>query len=244
MLKVIYIKRRTVYFTVAIIIVLVSLLVSFYRGKIATTFSLPVTNKIIVIDPGHGGVDPGTVGKNGTLESAINLELSLKLKSLLEQSGAIVIMTRTDDKGLYTSKSKTLREKKTEDLKNRRKIIEDSEAELFISIHMNSFTSSKYYGAQTFFNKGSIEGEKLANTIQNEFRERLDKDNLRTSTARDNIYVLKEINIPAVLVEAGFLSNPVEESLLKKEGHQEKLAWSIFSGLIKYIEDQDLELSP
>lgn len=238
MLKVIYIKRKTVYSTIAIIFFLISLLVFFYREKISPTFSLPVTNKIIVIDPGHGGVDPGTVGKSGTLESKINLELSIKLKSLLEQSGAIVIMTRIDDKGLYTSKSNTLREKKIEDLKNRRKIIEDSEAEIFISIHMNSFTNSKYYGAQTFFNEGSIEGEKLANTIQTEFRERLDNDNLRTPTSRDNIYVLKEINIPAVLVEAGFLSNPLEEKLLKKERHQEKIAWSIFSGLIKYIEEE------
>ncbi|OLS02108.1 N-acetylmuramoyl-L-alanine amidase CwlD [Tissierella creatinophila] len=239
MLKVIYVKRKTVYSIITIIVLLISLLVFFYREKISPTFSLPVTDKIIVIDPGHGGVDPGTVGESGTLESKINLELSLKLKSLLEQSGAIVIMTRSDNKGLYTSKSNTLREKKIEDLKNRRKIVEDSEAEIFISIHMNSFTSSKYYGAQTFFNEGSIEGEKLANTIQVEFRERLDNDNLRTPTARDNIYVLKELNIPAVLVEAGFLSNPLEEKLLKNKKHQEKVAWSIFSGLIKYIEEKE-----
>lgn len=240
MLKVIYIKRKTVYFNIAIIFLLVSLLVFFYRERISPTFSLPVTNKIIVIDPGHGGVDPGAVGKSGTLESKINLEISLKLKSLLEQSGAIVIMTRVDDSGLYTSKSNTLREKKTEDLKNRRNIIEDSEAEIFISIHMNSFTHSKYHGAQTFFNEGSVEGEKLANKVQNEFKEGLDKDNLRTPTARDNIYVLKEIDIPAILVEGGFLSNPLEEKLLEKEKHQEKIAWSIFSGLIKYIENHNL----
>lgn len=242
-MKVVYVKRKTGYITIAVIFFLVSLLVFFYREKTSPALSLPVTNKIIVIDPGHGGVDPGTVSKNDVYESKINLELSLKLKALLEQSGAVVIMTRTDDSGLYTSESKTLREKKREDLKNRRKMIVDSQAEIFISIHMNSFTNSKYYGAQTFFGKNSVEGEKLADSIQNEFRERLDKDNLRTPTARDNIYVLNEIEIPAVLVEAGFLSNPLEEKLLQKENHQEKIAWAIFSGLLSYIEEEET-LSP
>lgn len=217
--------------------ILISLFAFFYRERGFPTFSLAITNKIIVIDPGHGGVDPGAVGKGGVLESKVNLELSLKLKSLLEQSGAVVIMTREDDKGLYTKESNTLREKKREDLKNRRKILEDFEAELFISIHMNSFTNSRFYGAQTFFNKGSIEGEKLADKVQSEFRQNLDKNNLRTPVARDNIYILKETNIPAILVEAGFLSNLTEEKLLQKEKYQEKVAWSIFSGIIKYIED-------
>lgn len=216
-------------------ILLVLVLISFYKKKVQATFSLPITNKVIVIDPGHGGVDPGTVGKNNILESEINLEVSLKLKSLLEQSGALVIMTRNDDSGLYTDQSTTLREKKREDLKNRRNIIEESQCDIFISIHMNSFTNAKYYGAQTFYNKDSAEGEKLAAAIQDEFRERLDKDNLRTPTARDDIYILKEIEMPAVLVEAGFLSNPVEEKLLTEKKYQEKVAWSVFSGIINYI---------
>lgn len=231
-------KKRKIYLIIIVVFILISLFVFFYREKVSPTFSLSITNKIIVIDPGHGGVDPGAVGRNGTLESKINLELSLKLKSLLEQSGAVVIMTREDDRGLYTNESNTLREKKREDLKNRRKILKDFEAELFISIHMNSFTNSKFYGAQTFFNKGSVEGQKLADKVQNEFRQNLDKDNLRTPVARDNIYILKETNIPAILVEAGFLSNLTEEKLLQKERYQEKIAWSIFSGIIKYIEEE------
>ncbi|MGO1469921.1 MAG: N-acetylmuramoyl-L-alanine amidase CwlD [Tissierella sp.] len=238
-MKVIYIKRKTVFITLIMIILIITLLISFYKRNVKETLSLPITNRIIVIDPGHGGVDPGTVSRNNVLESKINLEVSLKLKSLLEQSGAIVIMTRTDDSGLYTSQSTTLRQKKIEDLKNRRKIINESKCDMFISVHMNSFTNSKYYGAQTFFNKDSVEGEKLAIEIQNEFRERLDKKNLRTPISRDNIYVLKEIEMPAVLVEAGFLSNPLEEKLLIENKHQEKIAWSIFSGIINYIIEEE-----
>lgn len=239
MVQIFFIRKRTLYIFLAIIILLLlSIRFLYNRFKVEEVSYLPITNRIIGIDPGHGGVDPGAVSRNGVLEDEINLKIALKLKRFIEQSGGIAIMTREEDVGLYTDKSKTLREMKSEDLINRSQLIEDAGCELFISIHMNSFTNSKYYGAQTFYMKGSEEGEKLAWLIQEEFRNVLDKDNRREPAARDDVYLLKESSMPVVLVEAGFLSNPLEEKLLQTEEHQEKIAWSIYVGLMKYLSGQ------
>ena len=201
---------------------------------------LPISNKIIAIDPGHGGVDPGAVSKNGVKEDEINLKIALKLKRLIEQSGGIVFMTRTTDMGLYTSESKTLRQMKTEDLRKRKELIENSKSEILISIHLNSFIRPSYYGAQTFYKKESEEGEKLALMMQEELRNILDKDNKRQPQKRDDVYILKEVSMPAVLVECGFLSNSKEEQLLVDETYQEKIAWAIYVGIMNYFNELDL----
>ncbi len=200
---------------------------------------LPISNKIIAIDPGHGGVDPGAIGVSGTNEDEINLKIGLKLKRLIEQSGGIVIMTREKDIGLYSDKAKTLREMKTEDLHKRREIVEISESEIFISIHLNDFTRPEYYGAQTFYKEGSEEGKKLALIIQSQLRNILDKDNTREPQKRNDLYVLNEVDIPSVLVECGFLSNINEEAMLKDEIYQEKIAWAIYIGIMNYFSDMD-----
>lgn len=202
---------------------------------------LPISNKIIAIDPGHGGVDPGAVSKNGVKEDEINLKIALKLKRLIEQSGGIVFMTRTTDMGLYTSESKTLRQMKTEDLRKRKELIENSKSEILISIHLNSFIRPSYYGAQTFYKKESEEGEKLALIIQEELRNTLDKDNKRQPQKRDDVFLLNEASIPAVLVECGFLSNSIEEQLLIDESYQEKIAWSIYVGIMNYFNEINIK---
>ncbi len=150
-------------------------------------------------------------------------------------------MTRSTDEGLYTPEAKTLRQMKTEDLKKRREIIENSGSEILISIHLNSFIRPSYYGAQTFFKKGSEEGEKLALTIQEELRNILDKDNKRQPQKRDDVYILNEVGMPAVLVECGFLSNTMEEQLLIDESYQEKIAWSIYVGIMNYFNEIDVK---
>jgi N-acetylmuramoyl-L-alanine amidase len=237
-MKVLYIRKRTFYICIGIFIVLLVLFkFSHHRFETKAVSYLPITNKIIGIDPGHGGVDPGAVSKTGVLEDEINLEIALKLKRLVEQSGGIVVMTREEDKGLYTEKSTTLREKKTEDLINRKALIEDAGCQLFVSIHMNSFTNTKHSGAQTFYYDGYIENEKLASIIQEELKVVLDKGNRRAAAIRDDVYLIKELPIPSVLVEAGFLSNPEEEKLLQTEEYQEKIAWAIYVGIMKYLND-------
>ena len=240
-MKLIIIKKK--YLQIAGILLIGILILGFFIFKKSKTMPvtyLPIANKVIAIDPGHGGVDPGAVSKSGIKEDEINLQISLKLKRLIEQSGGIVVMTRFEDEGLYTSDSKTLRQMKREDLFNRKEIVNESNSEIFISIHLNSFIRSTYYGAQTFYRKDSEEGEQLAVIIQNELKNTLDKDNNRQPQVRDDIYILNEVNVPSVLVECGFLSNSNEEKLLINESYQEKIAWAIYVGIMNYFNEMNL----
>lgn len=236
--RIYFIRKRTVFILIGIILSILILAKAFkHQLKSQEVMYLPITNKIIGIDPGHGGVDPGAVSKNGVLEDEINLEIALKLKRMVEQSGGIAIMTREEDVGLYTEKSTTLRQMKTEDLINRKALIENADCELFVSIHMNSFTNAKYSGSQTFYYDGYPENEKLAAIIQEELKDVLGKDNRRTAAIRDDVYLIKELRIPSVLVEAGFLSHPEEEKLLQTEEYQEKIAWAIYVGIMRFFNE-------
>lgn len=198
---------------------------------------MPVTNKTIILDAGHGGIDPGALTKDkNTAEKDVNLIITLKIKELLEASGALVILTREEDVSLYEeSGDKTIRQKYNENLKNRKKIIQESNADMFVSIHLNAFEQSKYYGAQTFYPKGKEDSIGLSKYIQGELKRVVDKTNNREVKARDDIYLLKENEIPSVLIECGFLSNEKEAKLLVDEKYQEKLAWSIYVGIQKYF---------
>lgn len=240
-MKVFFIRKRILYLLIGIILFTMILGIILYNKlKVKEVSFLPISNRIIGIDPGHGGVDPGAVSKSGVEEDDINLKIALKLKRYIEQSGGIPILTRSTDRGLYTEKSKTLRQMKTEDLINRKEFIEDAGCELFISIHMNSYTSSRYSGAQTFYMKNSKEGEQLALIIQEEMRNVLDKDNRRAPAYTEDIYLLKDMKMPSVLVEAGFLSNNKEELLLIQDEYQEKIAWSIYVGIMKYLNEEKI----
>lgn len=240
-MKVIYIKKKYIYFTLIIFIVLIIL--KYGRSKIQPTFYLPITNRIVAIDAGHGGIDPGAVGKQGIKEDDINLAIALKMQRFIEQSGGIVVMTREDTKGLYTEKSRTVKEKKTEDLKKRRDIVNSSNADIFLTIHLNSFPQSRYYGAQTFYKKGCENSRKLANIIQEELKNVLDKENNRMPQTRDDVFLLREVTIPSVLVECGFLSNRNEETLLNNERYQEKIAWAIYIGIMRYFNEVEANYS-
>lgn len=220
-----------------VLILIILLWFVVYRNKSKPVYYIPMINKTIGIDPGHGGVDPGAVGITGVKEDEINLRIGLELKRLIEQSGGLVIITRDTKEGLYTEESKTVREMKTEDLKNRKEIIEKGKCNIFLTIHLNSFEQSKYYGSQTFYKKDCKDSMELANSIQDELRDMLDKNNHRIPQGRDDVYLLNEVNIPAVLVECGFLSNPVEEKLLVSDKYQEKIAWAIYMGIMKYFSD-------
>ncbi|HSH36374.1 N-acetylmuramoyl-L-alanine amidase CwlD [Schnuerera sp.] len=233
-MRIILIKKRNLYIFLFIILVSVTLLLSF-KNKTSPVSNILITNKIIGIDPGHGGVDPGAVGISGVKEDEINLKIGIKLKKLIESNGGRVIMTRESKDGLYTKKSKTLKEMKTEDLHNRKKIIDNGRCDIFVTIHLNSFQQSKYHGAQTFYRKDDKESKLFATYIQDELRDVLDKNNHRLSQGRDDVFLINELDIPAVLIECGFLSNPREEKLLNTEEYQEKIAWAIYIGIMKYF---------
>ncbi len=189
---------------------------------------------IILLDPGHGGMDGGAVSKNGTVEKGINLSISKKLKQELEKSGYTVLMTREEDIGLYSQKG-TVKSKKVEDLNNRCKMKKDTSCHMFISIHLNMFPQSKYYGAQVWYS-GYEESKKFAEILQETLRENLDTDNHRKAKpASDSYKILRDgYKAPSVIVECGFLSNEQEEKNLKSEEYQQKIAEAIAKAVNKY----------
>lgn len=200
---------------------------------------LPIRNKVIMIDPGHGGIDPGAVGRTGVLEDEINLKIAFKLRRLIEQFGGVGLMIREDDSGLYSEGKSRIRDMKNEDLRERHRIINESGADILISIHLNFFPQSQYYGAQCFYNKGDEEGKKLAELIQAELIDVIKNNNTRKAKSIDSVYILKNNKMPSVLIECGFLSNHEEERLLQNDNYQEKLAWAIFMGVMKYFEEKN-----
>lgn len=207
----------------------------FYASQDAIkTASIPIKNMIVIIDAGHGGRDSGAIGFSGTEEDNINVKIALKLRRLIEQAGGVALMIREDDSGLYDETKRTGR--KLEDLRNRQKMFSESQADVSISIHLNSFPQSQYYGAQTFYKEGDNNSRKLAEYIQTEMLSVMDRGNDRKIKPKSDLYIFKGNNIPGALVECGFLSNPEEEHLLTQDQYQERLAWSIFSGIVKYFE--------
>ena len=162
------------------------------------------------------------------------MAISLYLREYLEQSGAIVIMTREKDVDLYVDDS-TGRRMKTIDLMNRKDIVIKNKPHVLICIHVNSFPQSKYHGAQTFYSEDTEESKQLAIIIQEEMIRVLNSDNKRTVLKNDDVYMIKGLDIPAVLIECGFLSNPQEEQKLNNPNYQQKVAWSIYVGLQRYF---------
>lgn len=177
----------------------------------------------------------GAVSDNGVSEADINLKIVLKLQQLLEQSGAEVILTRSDENAIYDLDKKTLRDKKNSDIKNRVKIGNNSSADIFVSIHLNKIPQSQYSGWQTFFKDGNEDSKKLATSIQNNLNEAMQKENKREPLKINNIYIIKKVEIPTTIVECGFLSNPEEEKLLQQDEYQDKLAWGIYNGIMQYF---------
>ncbi|WP_139264236.1 N-acetylmuramoyl-L-alanine amidase CwlD [Clostridium magnum] len=190
--------------------------------------------KIILIDPGHGGIDGGATSKSGILEKDINLKISLKLRDKLIKEGYKVIMTREEDKGLYEDEGR-IRKKKIEDLNNRCRMKEQSNCDMFISIHLNAFPESKYYGAQVWYSRNR-DSQKLAKIIQENLKSDLEPSNNRQEKAAlDSYKVLRNNdNMPSVLVECGFLSNLIEAEKLNGDEYQDKITESITKSIKSY----------
>ena len=159
----------------------------------------------------------------------------MKVQNLLEQSGATVIQTRSDENGIYDLDKKTLREKKISDIRNRVKIGNESEADIFVSIHLNKIPQNQYWGWQCFYKEGDEKGTKLAKTIQNSLNQAIEKENKRVAMKIDNVYIIRHVEIPIAIVECGFLSNKEEEQLLLTDEYQDKLAWGIYTGIMDYF---------
>ena len=230
-------KIRNIVWGSFFVFMLVATILSFKKenNNFIETVSLPVSGKVVVVDAGHGIPDEGAEVGDGTTEAQTNLKIALKLQNLLEQSGCIVILTRSDENGIYDLDSKTLKQKKISDIRNRVKIGNESSADIFVSIHLNKIPEQQYYGWQTFYNKNSKQGQKLAKKIQANLNETIQKENKRVAAKIENIYIINNVDIPTTIVECGFLSNPEEKELLLTDSYQNRLAWGIYNGIIDFF---------
>ena len=216
---------------------------AFYVGRLGaqmrqmrhqTTAAVSQEAKVrkVVVDAGHGGFDSGKVGINGALEKDINLEIARKVQRKLEQAGISTLMTRETDQGLYDDGEEN---KKQQDMKRRCSLINESEADLAVSIHQNSFTQESICGPQVFYYETSVKGRNLAEILQETLNQNLEIARPRAGKANDTYYLLRKTEIPTVIVECGFLSNTEEAEKLMKEVYQEKIAQAICEGVQKFL---------
>lgn len=216
-------------------ILAISLKSGFWNENLQTVNSNIKNQKTVILDAGHGTPDEGASSKTGITEASINLSITLKTKEFLERNGYKVILTRKNNNGIYDSNCTTIREKKNSDLRNRVKIANQSDADIFVSIHLNKIPEEKYWGWQTFYKNKNEEGKKLAESIQNNLTKVIQKENKRVPLKIDNIYIIKNIKVPTTIVECGFLSNDEEAKLLETNEYQEKLAEGIYEGINDYF---------
>lgn len=228
-------KKRILFIIMLILISTFTYSINTKKEKIISTSSLPVSNKVVILDAGHGKPDEGASSNLGTTEESINLKITKKVQNLLEQSGSTVILTRSDENGIYDQDENSLRNKKVSDIKNRVKIGNESSADIFVSIHLNKIEQSQYYGWQTFFKTNNEQSKKLAQNIQQSLNESIQKENKRESLKISGKYIIDHVEIPISIVECGFLSNPEEEKLLQQDEYQSRLAWGIYTGIMNYF---------
>lgn len=189
----------------------------------------------IIIDAGHGGEDGGASSAAGMLEKEVNLSVALSLQEMLEASGFQVIMTRSDDVDLGDKTLSSVRERKVSDLHNRMKIINDTPEAVVVSIHQNFFSEPQYSGAQIFYSVNHPESETLSEAIRSRIISLLQPQNTRESKpAGDSIYLLRNAECPAIIVECGFLSNPEEAEKLSDDQYRKQMAFSIYCGILDY----------
>lgn len=192
--------------------------------------SVPKTTYTIVIDAGHGGRDEGCSGDAGTKESEINLKIAKTLEKYLNTLGIKVVMTRLDGNGLYEADADNF---KLSDMSKRIEIIEEAKADMVISIHQNSYVDKSLKGAQAFYQEDDEFSKGFAESVQSQLIAQL--PNARSEAIDGDYYLLKESGLPAVIVECGYLTNAEEEALLNTEDYQNKVAYAVMCGVVKYF---------
>ncbi|WP_042460879.1 N-acetylmuramoyl-L-alanine amidase CwlD [Neobacillus dielmonensis] len=226
-------RIKIIAFAVGLTVLFFILQYDFSEDDSWKNWSLPLSGKIILLDAGHGGPDGGA-GPKDALEKDIALDITLMVRDYLQEQGALVVMTRDTDTDLADSGTRGYSRRKVEDLKKRLEMINQSDNDLFVSIHLNAIPSTRWSGAQTFYAPHHKENARAAKFIQEELRENLGNTN-RKAKPINSVYILKHAKKPGVLVEVGFLSNPQERANLKKESYQEKIAESIYRGINRYF---------
>ena len=187
---------------------------------------------VIVLDPGHGGSDPGMIGIDGLEEKGINLSVSLLLREKLEAKGYTVVLTRESDQGLYDDSAQN---KKAQDMQRRIALIDETAPVLTVSIHQNSYHDPSVKGPQVFYYETSGEGKELAADLQESLNTTLEVERPREIKGNTSYYLLKRSKGVLVIAECGFLTNPDEADLLQTEEYQEKVADALTDGIVTYL---------
>lgn len=229
-------KKYAYILLIGILIILILFAMCFYlmiTSKYVDNSLYLLNNKTICIDAGHGGEDPGKVGTISN-EDKINLKIAKDLKAILMSMGANITMTRDSDSGLYANDSSSW--SKLNDMKQRRNIIKESNCDIFVSIHMNAHTDNVSKGAQVFYLQNHEQSKLLATKIKAEIDATGEYAKRREIKPRNDLYILKNDNVPSVIVECGFLSEPNEEKKLNDEEYQKQIAKYIAVGIVKYFE--------
>ena len=238
-------KKKTAGYLILGICVLAILCAPGYRDVVTTVMDMS-ERPMIILDPGHGGMDGGAESSGGMSEKDINLDIALLVKEMLRKHDMRVIMTRTEDKGLYTeSEEKAIRSLKTEDMKARKQILDEAKPDLAVSIHLNSFTQdSSVKGAQVFFpTEGEDEyteaSERAAVIMQKCFNRELNGEAARSELGKNDVFLFRNITSPIIIAECGFLSNRDEAARLKNKKYQKKIAAAITAGICEYLDEND-----
>ena len=209
-----------------------------------TVWSLPLAGTLIAIDPGHGGKDGGAVSADGkVVEKDVTLAISLYLRDFLQQSGAFVIMTREQDQDLATPEAERNRKRKSEDIRNRVKFINENMPDFVVSIHVNSIPSPRWSGAQTFYSPAFKKSEEMAYLIQDEIR-RVIGHTKREPSKTESVFLIREVASPAVLVEVGFVSNAEEAKRLQSVDYQKAMANAIYQGILRQFAGEKVPTAP
>ncbi len=231
-------KKRIAGFCVFYAVVFAALITGVYWGSRAVTVlsqnAAEEDRRCIILDAGHGGVDGGAISCTGLAESHINLEIALRLRDLLHLLGYRTKMIRTTDISVYTQ-GDTIAAKKISDLKERLRVINETENPLLISIHQNNFTDSRYSGAQIFYNANES-SKVLASQLQETFIKTTNPSSKRGAKKSSGVYLMEHVTCTAVLVECGFLSNPQEEAALRSSSYQKKICCIIATSVSNYLD--------
>ena len=230
---------RLTVLTVAIIIFSLVIANSISDEALYISAAAGESERVVIIDAGHGGEDSGAIGANGVYEKDLNLALAMKIGEMLTEKGFVVIYTRTDDRLLYGEAGNIVGMKKIYDLKNRCLVSVDHPDAIFVSIHMKSFAEAKYSGLQVYYSTKNPDSAVLAEKIQSSVKKTIQPNNNRKTKLGRDLYLMENIENVAVLIECGFLSNPEECEKLSQKEYQKELSFSIVCGIIEYIEKSE-----
>lgn len=235
--------RRDIFKFAVVVVLLLSFVLLPGYSDTAEAIKHMAERKKVVIDPGHGGIDGGAESRDGICEKDINLYIAKKLKKQLEKENIRIVMTRKGGEGLYDDSCEgAIRSLKTEDMRRRKEIIDEACADIVVSIHLNSFTQdTSVKGAQVFYPASGDEAvleasKRAAELVQEGMNDEINLEKKRTALAKGDVFLLRDVMTPIIIVECGFLSNSDEAENLKKDNYQDKIVKVLQKSICLYLD--------